>query len=390
MLRVKACGLSDVGLARVHNEDYFEIDPRHCLYVVADGMGGHSYGEVAAQIAVKAIHDFVERSVDRDSTWSFKLPRVLAAPPDPERSPWTPNGPAAPGGGSHAPATSGVALVAGGSVAAGASAALGNSAALGSSGAAGASAPSRPAAEGPAGGSGALAGLGEAAGPGASGAPTPPTPQALQLAAEAPQVKQAPPAPNDDERLARHSRLLKMAVRRAHDNVLTAISKDGSLHGMGTTVVGLLLVGPTAAVAHVGDSRAYRLRSGRLDQLTQDHTWVHEQVVAGLLSQEQARSHPLKNVVTRALGGESEVVVDVREVQVQPGDLYLLCSDGLTGMLSDSDIRERLGSGRTLHEICRSLVNEANARGGLDNVTVVLLSVEDADDGEGTDWAPPT
>jgi len=171
-------------------------------------------------------------------------------------------------------------------------------------------------------------------------------------------------------------------VRRAHDNVLTAISKDGSLQGMGTTVVGMLLAGPTAAVAHVGDSRAYRLRSGRLDQLTQDHTWVHEQVMAGLLSQEQARSHPLKNVVTRALGGESDVLVDVREVQVQPGDLYLLCSDGLTGMLSDGEICDRMASGRSLHEICRSLVNEANARGGLDNVTVVLLSVEEVEDDE--------
>jgi serine/threonine protein phosphatase PrpC len=363
MLRVKACGLSDVGLTRVHNEDYFEIDPRHRLYVVADGMGGHSYGEVAAQIAVKAIHDFVEKAVDRDSTWSFKRTRAVTAPPGPERSPGPPNGPAAPGDRSDAPGASGVALVAGGSAAAGVSAASGSSTASSVSSAA--------------------------------GAPTSPASQALQLAAEAPRVAQAtpalpaPPAPDDDERLARHSRLLKMAVRKAHDNVLTAISKDGSLHGMGTTVVGLLLVGPTAAIAHVGDSRAYRLRSGRLDQLTQDHTWVHEQVVAGLLSQEQARAHPLKNVVTRALGGESEVVVDVREVQVQPGDLYLLCSDGLTGMLSDSEIRERLGSGRNLHEICRALVNEANARGGLDNVTVVLLSVEDADDDEGTAWAPP-
>lgn len=198
---------------------------------------------------------------------------------------------------------------------------------------------------------------------------------------------ETPAVPASEERLERHSRLLEMAVRRAHDNVLSAISKDGSLHGMGTTVVGLLLAGPTAAVAHVGDSRAYRLRDGRLDQLTQDHTWVHEQVVAGLLSNEQARSHPLKNVVTRALGGESEVVVDLREVQVQPGDLYLLCSDGLTGMLSDADIRDRLGSGRNLHEICRSLVNEANARGGLDNVTVVLLAVEDADDEDGGELA---
>jgi serine/threonine protein phosphatase PrpC len=305
MLRVKACGLSDVGLTRVHNEDYFEIDARHRLYVVADGMGGHSFGEVAAQIAVKAIHDFVESSAERDT-----LP-TLQRPPLAER-------------------------------------------------AAAAPAPTAPT---------------------AGATPTAPSGAAREAAAA--------PAPStlaSDERLARHARLLKMAVCKAHDNVLTAIRKDGSLHGMGTTVVGLLLSGPTAAVAHVGDSRAYRLRNGRLDQLTQDHTWVHEQVLAGLLSREQARSHPLKNVVTRALGGESDVVVDVREVQVQPGDLYLLCSDGLTGMLSDGEIRDRMGSGRGLHEICRALVNDANARGGLDNVTVVLLSVEDAaDDEDGPD-----
>jgi serine/threonine protein phosphatase PrpC len=323
MLRVKACGLSDVGLTRVHNEDYFEIDARHHLYVVADGMGGHSAGEVAAHIAVKAIHDFIEKSVDRDATRSLRHLKSMVSPGAPDPSSTAGDGRAS-------------------------------------------SPPSSTAASDP--------------------AASPPPSAAVPASAARPEstaVIEMPPAPASDERLARHSRLLKMAVRRAHDNVLTAISKDGSLHGMGTTVVGLLLAGPTAAVAHVGDSRAYRLRDGRLDQLTQDHTWVHEQVVAGLLSNEQARSHPLKNVVTRALGGESEVVVDVREVQVQPGDLYLLCSDGLTGMLSDADIRDRLGSGRSLHEICRALVNEANARGGLDNVTVVLLAVEDGDDEHG-------
>jgi protein phosphatase len=254
-MRVKACGLSDVGLTRAHNEDYFEIDPRHRLYVVADGMGGHSHGEVAAQIAVNAIRDFIAKTADRDTTWPFGM----------------------------------------------------------------------------------------------------------------------------DTRLERHSNLLKMAVRIAHDNVLRAISRDGSLYGMGTTVVGFVLSGDVAAVAHVGDSRAYLLRDGRLEQLTQDHTWVNEQVVAGFLSREQARSHPLKNVVTRALGGESDVLVDVREIEVKAGDRFLLCSDGLTGMLSDADIRDRVGSGRSLHEVCRSLVNDSNARGGIDNVTVVLLEIEEDD-----------
>jgi PPM family protein phosphatase len=267
MLRVRACGLSDKGLTRAHNEDYFEVDPRHNLYVVADGMGGHSHGEVASRLAVRTIHDFIANTTDRDTTWPFA----------------------------------------------------------------------------------------------------------------------------GDPRLSRHSNLLKIALRMAHDRVLSAISQDGTLHGMGTTAVSFLLEGKVAAVAHVGDSRAYRLRNGRLDQLTQDHTWVHEQVVAGFLSKEQARSHPLKNVVTRALGGETDVAVDVREIEVQPGDLYLLCSDGLTTMLGDADIRERLsagdagsgGSGGGLHEICRGLVDEANSRGGIDNVTVVLLAIEEGGAGEG-------
>jgi protein phosphatase len=186
-----------------------------------------------------------------------------------------------------------------------------------------------------------------------------------------------------ESRLGRQANLLKMAVRLAHDEVMRAIREDGRLAGMGTTVVALSLDGSTASVAHVGDSRAYLVRGGALQLLTQDHTWVNEQVVAGYLSEEQARAHPLKNVVTRALGGEAEVLVDVREFDVAPGDLYLLCSDGLTTMLSDPEIEERLRSGQAPDQICRQLVRDANHKGGLDNVTVVLLQVEE--DGDGPD-----
>ncbi len=165
--------------------------------------------------------------------------------------------------------------------------------------------------------------------------------------------------------------------------MLKAIRQDSALHGMGTTVVGLLLDGDVAAVAHVGDSRAYRLRGGKLELLTQDHTWVNEQVVAGFLSEEQARVHPLKNVVTRALGGDAEVDVDVREWQVAPGDLFLLCSDGLTTMLNDHEILDRLRTPGRLEEVCGRLVRDANSRGGFDNVSVVLLRLEqDTDDDE--------
>ena len=148
---------------------------------------------------------------------------------------------------------------------------------------------------------------------------------------------------------------------------------------MGTTTVVILMDDAGAVVAHVGDSRAYRLRQGVLELLTEDHSWVNEQVRAGFLSVDQARSHPLKNVVTRALGGESGILVDVDEIDVQSEDLYLLCSDGLTTMLRDEEIGDRLRQvgEKSVEEVCSGLVRDANDRGGLDNVTVVLLAVEE-------------
>lgn len=181
-----------------------------------------------------------------------------------------------------------------------------------------------------------------------------------------------------DPRLRRHSYCLERSIHTAHDKALKAIREDGSLLGMGTTVVTALQQDDVITIAHVGDSRGYRLRNGHLELLTQDHTWVNEQVVAGYLSEEQAKSHPLKNVVIRALGGDSEVVVDVLETALRPGDLFLLCSDGLTTMLSDEEIHERLVADAPLEEICHRLIHDANARGGFDNITVVLMRVEEA------------
>lgn len=180
-----------------------------------------------------------------------------------------------------------------------------------------------------------------------------------------------------DANLREASNRLKRSIHVAHDEVLAAIRKDGSLIGMGTTVVGAIYDGPMIAIAHVGDSRGYRLRDGHLELLTQDHTWVNEQVVAGYLSEDQAKSHPLKNVVTRALGGDNEVVVDVIETPARVDDLFLLCSDGLTTMLSDQEIHERLAGSTDLAEIGNRLIRDANARGGFDNVTVVLMRVID-------------
>jgi protein phosphatase len=169
------------------------------------------------------------------------------------------------------------------------------------------------------------------------------------------------------------------AVKVANRRVLGEVEKDRALVGMGTTLVALLMDKGTATVGHVGDSRAYRLRDGELELLTNDHTWVNEQVTAGNISETQARNHPFKSVVTRALGGDEEVEVEIREIQATPGDLYLLCSDGLSSMVPDDRIQEQLASGRPLEEICRDLVGEANATGGRDNVTVILVAVEEAE-----------
>ncbi len=179
-----------------------------------------------------------------------------------------------------------------------------------------------------------------------------------------------------EPKLSRQGNLIKMAVRLAHDEVIRAIRDDHRLAGMGTTVVALCLDGGLASVAHVGDSRAYLLRDGAMRLLTQDHTWVNEQVSAGFLSHDQARTHPLKNVVTRALGGESRLEVDICEIEVEPGDLYLLCSDGLTTMLSDGEIERSAKADGSPREVCRALVEAANGKGGLDNVTVVALKIE--------------
>lgn len=177
------------------------------------------------------------------------------------------------------------------------------------------------------------------------------------------------------ERRRRLGSVLEIAIKQAHRRVVEAVYEDHHLEGMGTTVVGMLVDGASAAVAHVGDSRAYLLRGDRLEQVTEDHTWVYEQVKAGYLSHEQARSHPLKSVVTRAVGGDHAIEVDVRGIALNPGDLFLLCSDGLTTMLDDEQILGHLVVKGSLEERCQLLVDDANRHGGVDNISVILLEI---------------
>lgn len=177
-----------------------------------------------------------------------------------------------------------------------------------------------------------------------------------------------------DEHFRRATNRLMAALRMANTRVLEAMRKDARLRGMGTTVVACMSDGETMSVAHVGDSRAYLIRDGKLSRLTNDHSWVFEQVQAGMLTEAEAEKHPLRNVITRALGGALSVTPDAAEVVSQPGDVYLLCSDGLTGMVPEEEILRLVSeNAANLETACQQLIEVANQRGGLDNITAVLV-----------------
>jgi protein phosphatase len=177
-----------------------------------------------------------------------------------------------------------------------------------------------------------------------------------------------------DEHYKRSTNRLVAAVRLANTRVLEAMRKDARLRGMGTTVVACLADDETMSVAHVGDSRAYLIRNGELSRITNDHSWVFEQVQAGMLTEAEAEKHPLRNVITRALGGALSVSPDASEIEVRKGDVYLLCSDGLTGMVPEEEIlRVVTQNSDDLEQACQKLIDTANERGGLDNITAVLV-----------------
>jgi protein phosphatase len=175
---------------------------------------------------------------------------------------------------------------------------------------------------------------------------------------------------------------LTAALNAGNRRICETVIERTEWRGMGTTMVVLLRLGDRALIANVGDSRAYLFRDGALRQLTSDHSWVNEQVKLGLLDQRLAQRHPMRNIVTRALGNQAAVEVDVTEEQVLPGDMFILCSDGLNGMLTDEEIEEELAGHRAApRAACRALIERANARGGADNITVIVLF---SPEGEGT------
>ena len=169
--------------------------------------------------------------------------------------------------------------------------------------------------------------------------------------------------------------LLRIALNEGNRKICESVTARAEWRGMGTTMVALVLAEDRAVIGHVGDSRAYLLRDGELRQLTSDHSWVNEQVKLGLLTSEQAHRHPMRNIVTRALGNQPAVEVDLIVETIQPGDIFALCSDGLSGMLDDQEIREVLSArGSVPQAACQELVERANNRGGEDNITVIVMA----------------
>jgi len=164
-------------------------------------------------------------------------------------------------------------------------------------------------------------------------------------------------------------------AREANRRIFQRSREDASRAGMGTTLTAAVLAGEEVSIAHVGDSRAYLFRDGELRQLTRDHSLVEELRRQGRLTSEEAEEHPQRSIITRALGPEPDVDPDVHSHQARPGDVFLLCSDGLTSMVRDGELREILASSNTLREAVDGLVAEANRAGGRDNITVVCFEV---------------
>lgn len=250
-MRILAAGQTDVGCVRKHNEDNFLVDAELNLFIVADGLGGHAAGEVASQIVVDKVGQFISQTVEQDRTWPLEYDVSL---------------------------------------------------------------------------------------------------------------------PYDGNRL-------KAALMLADQAILDDIRGNPERESMGSTVVAALLRDNHATLVHVGDSRAYLVNASEIRQITRDHSWVAEQVANGILTSEEARKHPFRNVITQALGNGGDLDVAVQDVEIAELDCLLLCSDGLSGMLQDQDIWQIVNNADSPQSAVQKLVKEARANGGEDNITAVLVQI---------------
>ncbi|MFO1518536.1 MAG: Stp1/IreP family PP2C-type Ser/Thr phosphatase [bacterium] len=167
---------------------------------------------------------------------------------------------------------------------------------------------------------------------------------------------------------------LRFAIKEAGRRIFDQALYDESLKGMGTTTVAMLINETRAYIANVGDSRGYFIRGNKIEQITEDHSLVGEQVKAGIISVSDAKSHRLKNIITRSVGYQEDVESDLSVKDLRPGDKILLCSDGLSNLVEDEEICKMLGS-YPLQEACNRLIDLANERGGDDNITIVSIQV---------------
>jgi PPM family protein phosphatase len=172
-------------------------------------------------------------------------------------------------------------------------------------------------------------------------------------------------------------RQLRGAIERANNRICSVARGREELNGMGTTIVAARFYDGRVGIAHVGDSRCYRLRERVLEQLTRDHSYVQDQLEKGLISEEDAKNSPQKNLITRALGIDAIAEADVQEFRTRPGDLYLLCSDGLSDLVDDEAIQTALSSEKAPGDHIKFLIDKANANGGRDNISVIIVRVGD-------------
>ena len=168
---------------------------------------------------------------------------------------------------------------------------------------------------------------------------------------------------------------LKKMFRRANDIILFKAAADPAKAGMGTTAVAAIVKDEEVIIGNLGDSRAYIISEGKMTQITEDHSFVEELLKAGKIDKEEAKTHPRRNEITKAIGVESYVEPDIFKPDIKKGDILLLCTDGLDKMVEDSVILDIVSSNAELSEICQKLIDEANAAGGLDNITVLAVEI---------------
>jgi PPM family protein phosphatase len=252
-MRVRFSGGTNIGRKREANEDAIHVPIDQRLAIVADGMGGHSAGEVASRLAIDTMVEYFQQTAEQQTlTWPFKVDRDVRA---------------------------------------------------------------------------------------------------------------------DVNRMI-------VGIKLANVEIWEKAQRETRTKGMGTTVVGLYFLDDAVIIAHVGDSRCYRLRDGELTQLTEDHSLINDYIKMKRMTAEEAENWPHKNVVVRALGMKEAVQVDIRTEVPKVGDCFILCSDGLSGMVSDDDIARIVGHERDLDTAVERLIDEANDHGGIDNISVVLARLE--------------